>query len=299
MRQVSLMIALLTVGLSAASAQQGEKKMERRIEIVNGQIKVYVDGKEVSLAEAFAQGGPFGRYEMRIIVNGKEIKVPPFDFSFGGEVAPWVRGFVWGGWLPNRRVDLNANDVPLAEALDRLFKDTGYTVRFEEGVDKDAKVTAVLKNVPFDLALRTLLEQAGVGYRFGGERTILITKSPFPRFGTFPLPRVEWRSVPSMTRLQPFLFGRGRSESVVTLDGRTLRSGVEGEEFFVELEGPAKATVRTLDKDGKVLKTTVLEVKEGKQRTSLKLSDIPRDGSGVVTVEMGRARVDITVEEGG
>lgn len=300
MRQMSFMVGVLVVALCAASAQQEEKRVERRIEIVNGQVKVYVDGKEVSLAEAFAPGGPFGRYEVRILVDGKEIRVPSFDFSVsGGEVAPFVRGFVFGRQLLSRRVELNANDVTLAEALDRLFKDTGYTVKFEEGVNKDARVTVVLKNVPFDLVLRAVLEQANVGYRFEDEKTILITKDRFPRFGIFLPPAVEWRNLPNILRVQPFIMRRGRNESIVTLDGRTLRSGVEGDEFFVELEGPAKATIRTLDKDGKTLKTTALEVKEGKQKASLKLSDIPREGSGVITLEMEKAQVEITVKDGG
>jgi hypothetical protein len=292
MRKVSFLIGLLVVGVCAASAQPEEKKVERRIEIINGQMKVYVDGKEVPLAEAFAQRGPFGRYEMRIIIDGKELKVPSFDFPFrDGEFQPFARGFMFGGRLPNRRVELNANDVSLSEALDRLFKDTGYTVKFEEGVNKDAKVTAVLKDVPFDLALRAVLEQANVGYRFEGEKTILITKDRFPRFGLW--------NLPDFARVQPFIMRRGRSGGMVTIDGKTIRSGVEGDEFFIELEGPAKATVRTLDRDGKTLKTSTLEIKEGTQKASLKLTDIPRDGSGVITLEMEKAQVEITVKDGG
>ncbi len=294
MRKVGFIVGLLVVGLCAAYAQQQEeKKVERRIEI-------YVDGKEVPLAEAFARGGAFGREEMRIIIDGKEIKVPSFNFAFrDGEFQPFAWRFVFGGRLPNRRVDLNANDVSLSEALDRLFKDTGYTVKFEEGVNKDAKVTVVLKNVPFDLALRAVLEQADVGYRPEGEKTILITKDRFPRFGAFMPPAIELRNLPNVTRVQPFIMGRRRSGGMVTIDGKTLRSGVEGDEFFIELEGPAKATVRTLDKDGKTLKTNTLDIKEGKQKASLKLTDIPSDGSGVITLEMEKAQVEITVKDGG
>lgn len=301
MRKVSFIVGLLVVGLCAVYAQQQEeKKVERRIEIIGGQMKVYVDGKEVPLAEAFSQRGPFERYEMRIIIDGKELKVPSFDFPFrDGEFQPFARRFMFGGRLPNQRVDLNANDVSLSEALDRLFKDTGYTVKFEEGVNKDAKVTAVLKNVPFDLALRAVLEQVEVGYRPDGEKTILITKDRFPRFGAFMPPAVELRNLPNVARVEPFIMGRGRSGGMVTIDGKTLRSGVEGDEFFIELEGPAKATVRTLDKDGKTLKTNTLEIKEGKQKASLKLTDIPSDGSGVISLEMDRAQVEITVKDGG
>jgi hypothetical protein len=310
------LLSLLFVGLRAVYAQQKEEKKEvvkeeRRIEIIDGQVKVFINGREVPLSEAFAQGGPFGQREMKIIVDGKEMNFPFFVFGGAdGQFQPFMRRFALGGRLPNKRVDLNANDVALSEALERLFKEEGYAVKFEDGVNKEAKVTAVLKNVPFDLALRAIIEQANVGFRLEGEKTVLITKDRVPPFGAFAnVPRVvDFGNFPNAARFQqnfpyvqsPFIArGGGRSGGVVTVNGKTIRSGVENEEFFIELEGSAKATIRTLDKDGKTIKTNTLDVKDGKQKVSLKLSDVPSDGSGVISLEMDKSNVEIIVKDGG
>jgi hypothetical protein len=315
MRKISIVLSivvLVVMGLCAVSAQQEEKREERRIEIRDGQVKIYVNGKEVPFAEAFAFGGGVPHREMKIIIDDKEINIPAFGFGFqGGDFQNFTRRFALGGRLPDKRVDLNANDVGLSEALDRLFKDTGYGVKFEDSVNKETKVTAVLKNVQFDTALRAVCESAGVGYRPDGEKALLITKNPTPRFGAFAtFPPAVFAgpirpNLPNLPNLQavpqrPLIArGRGGSGSALVLDGRTIRSGTENDEYFVELEGPAKATITVLDKDGKALRTNALELKEGKQKAGIKLTDIPSGGSGVIALEIGRAKAEIKIEEGG
>ncbi len=65
---------------------------------------------------------------------------------------------------PLAPVNINAKDVPLSEVLDMIFKDTGASYTLDPQV-ADLRVTMVLKDAPFDIALRTVVKAAGAVYR--------------------------------------------------------------------------------------------------------------------------------------
>ncbi len=64
----------------------------------------------------------------------------------------------------NETVDVKFKDMPLEEALDILFKDTGTSYVMERGIEQ-LKVTAILKNVPRQSALAEVLKAAGATHR--------------------------------------------------------------------------------------------------------------------------------------
>ena len=68
----------------------------------------------------------------------------------------------------SKRINLEARDMPLSQVLDTLFKDTGLSYTVDPNVSR-ITVTAVLRNVGFEIALRNITKAAGVVYRMDGE----------------------------------------------------------------------------------------------------------------------------------
>jgi len=60
-------------------------------------------------------------------------------------------------------VSVQLRDAPLADALNLLFQGTGYSFRLEPGAS--GKVTATLNGLPFDRALKAVLDVNGLTYR--------------------------------------------------------------------------------------------------------------------------------------
>ena len=63
-----------------------------------------------------------------------------------------------------KRVNLEARDTPLSQVIDSLFKDTGLSYTIDPAV-ANLRVTAVLRNVGFEVALRQVARAAGIAYR--------------------------------------------------------------------------------------------------------------------------------------
>jgi len=66
-----------------------------------------------------------------------------------------------------KRVNLEAKDLPLSQVIDTLFKDTGLSYTVDPGIGQ-LRVTAVLKNVSFEVALKQVTKAAGVVYSMDG-----------------------------------------------------------------------------------------------------------------------------------
>jgi hypothetical protein len=64
---------------------------------------------------------------------------------------------------PPRTVTLELKDAPLPQSLDLLFRNSGYSFQLEGGVT--GSVTASLAEVPWDAALRAILDSQGLQYR--------------------------------------------------------------------------------------------------------------------------------------
>lgn len=74
-------------------------------------------------------------------------------------------------------VNIEAKDVPLSQVIDSLFKDTGLSYTLDPGITH-LRVTAVLKNVPFEVALKQVVQAAGAVYRVEGGTYTISPKSP-------------------------------------------------------------------------------------------------------------------------
>ncbi len=68
------------------------------------------------------------------------------------------------GLPSDKPIDMEFKDVPLGEAIAALFKDTGVSYTIDANI-QELKVTAVLKNVTLDQALKGVLRAAGGVYR--------------------------------------------------------------------------------------------------------------------------------------
>lgn len=78
------------------------------------------------------------------------------------------------GALAMNNVNLEFRQTPLADALDTLLKDIGVSYTIDPSVN-DLKVSAVLKNVSSETALREITKAAGAVYRIDGG-VILISR---------------------------------------------------------------------------------------------------------------------------
>jgi len=76
------------------------------------------------------------------------------------------------------RINLEAKDMPLSQVLDTLFKGTGLSYTVDPMIGQ-LRVTAVLRNVGFEIALRNVTKAAGVVYRIDGE-TYAFSSRPDP-----------------------------------------------------------------------------------------------------------------------
>lgn len=94
------------------------------------------------------------------------------DFSFikvlagmtKGMGANFGYGFVSAGDPWQRNINTEIKDLPLSEVIDKMFKDTGVSYTLDPAVQQ-LKVTAVLRNISLDEALKAVLKAAGAVYR--------------------------------------------------------------------------------------------------------------------------------------
>ncbi|MGQ9454235.1 MAG: hypothetical protein ACUVRS_08665 [Armatimonadota bacterium] len=63
-----------------------------------------------------------------------------------------------------KRINLEVRDVPLTQVIEQLFAGTGLSYTIEPGL-QNRKISAVLKNVSFDVALREITRAAGIEYQ--------------------------------------------------------------------------------------------------------------------------------------
>lgn len=75
----------------------------------------------------------------------------------------------------DKRVSIDAKNLPLGEVIDMLFKGTGLSYTLDPQVGH-LMVTMVLKDVPFDVALTQVVKAAGAVYRVEGNVYTISTK---------------------------------------------------------------------------------------------------------------------------
>lgn len=63
-----------------------------------------------------------------------------------------------------KAVDIQVRNLPLADALEVLFKGTGISYTVDQSVGQ-LRVTAILKNVPLKTAFQELLKAADAAYK--------------------------------------------------------------------------------------------------------------------------------------
>ena len=150
------------------------------ISIAPGEVwskKVTIDVKDVPLhdvlADLFKQAGvPDWTVDSDVPNPNFGTTVPGKDMPFikvladvaKGMGAKFGYGFVSAGDPWQRVIDMELKDVPLPDAIDALFKDTGKSYTLDPAVQQ-LKVTAVLKSIPLIEALKGVLKAAGAVYR--------------------------------------------------------------------------------------------------------------------------------------
>lgn len=95
----------------------------------------------------------------------------PFITVLSAILKPAGARFGWGhisaGDPLQKQVNLEFKDMPLSDAIDALLHDTGISYTIDPNT-KQLKVTAVLKNITVDTALKQVLKTIGGFYRVDG-----------------------------------------------------------------------------------------------------------------------------------
>jgi glutaredoxin len=87
---------------------------------------------------------------------------------------------VWGDAMQSTRLDLDLDDVPVADAIRRVCELAKVGVQVDEDVPKDKKVTLKAKDIRLSTALDLISQAAGVGWAreiADGKTTIRVGKT--------------------------------------------------------------------------------------------------------------------------
>jgi hypothetical protein len=95
-------------------------------------------------------------------------------FVIGMGIAPAVAAEVGVQQRAEKTVTLTASRMAVVDAIDLLFKDTGYKYKILPGVS--GTITLALNNVAFDKALRSLADTADLQYQIQGSRYVISAK---------------------------------------------------------------------------------------------------------------------------
>lgn len=104
------------------------------------------------------------------------------DADRAGQEALFIAGF-WGDGMQDTRLDLDLNDVPVADAVRRVSELAEVNVRVDEDVPKEAKVTLKAKNIRLSTAMDLITQAAGVGWTreiTDGKTTLRVGKTVRP-----------------------------------------------------------------------------------------------------------------------
>ncbi len=85
------------------------------------------------------------------------------DADRARQEALFITGF-WGDGMQDTRLDLDLNDVPVADAVRRVSELAKVNIRVDEDVPKEAKVTLRAKNIRLSTALDLITQAAGVNW---------------------------------------------------------------------------------------------------------------------------------------
>ena len=95
-------------------------------------------------------------------------------------------------------VNIQVKDAPLSDVLEMLFKNSGFSYTVEPSVSQ-LKITAVLKDVPFDVALKQVMKAAGVVYRMDKSTYTITARTPvvstgngYPPDGANRMSEADW-----------------------------------------------------------------------------------------------------------
>ncbi|HOM72291.1 MAG TPA: hypothetical protein PLP86_08595, partial [Armatimonadota bacterium] len=75
-----------------------------------------------------------------------------------------------------KKVTLQLDGTPIIDAIDMLFKDSGYKYTIEPGVS--GSISFGFKNVGFEQAVKTVAESAGLEYEVSGGRYVFRPARP-------------------------------------------------------------------------------------------------------------------------
>jgi hypothetical protein len=88
-------------------------------------------------------------------------------------------------WLSEKRVTVVVENLPLAQAIDALFKDTGIKYRVLSELSPNARVSLSYTDVPLTYALNACLAGQGLTYRADGETLVIdVDKTRTPAAST-------------------------------------------------------------------------------------------------------------------
>ena len=73
-----------------------------------------------------------------------------------------------------KKVTLQLTNAPVIDAIDLIFKDTGYKYTIEPGVS--GTISLGLKDVPFEQALKTIAQSAGLTYKVASGQYVIQPK---------------------------------------------------------------------------------------------------------------------------
>ncbi|MDH7601703.1 MAG: STN domain-containing protein [Armatimonadota bacterium] len=79
--------------------------------------------------------------------------------------------------MPSKRINLEVKDVPLTEVIEQVFANTGLSYTIDPNL-QPRRVTAVLRNVSFEVALREITRAAGIEYKVDSNTGVYSFSAP-------------------------------------------------------------------------------------------------------------------------
>lgn len=114
----------------------------------------------------------------------EEVKIQTIidDADRARQGALFITG-IWGDGMQDTRLDLDLNDVPVADAVRRVSELAKVNVQVDEDVPKEAKVTLKAKNIRLSTAMDLITQAAGVYWTreiTDGKTTLRVGKAVRP-----------------------------------------------------------------------------------------------------------------------
>lgn len=104
--------------------------------------------------------------------------------------------------VTEKLISVNFKDIPISQALNTMFKGTGFNMSIVSPVDvKEPNVIVIMSNVPFDTALRVVLDS--IDYTYTKKDNVYQIKSKTQDINTKITVTIANIDIPSYTSTEP------------------------------------------------------------------------------------------------